>query len=130
MAGCFVALDDAGEIAGYYTLAATSIAFDALPAPLTKRLPCYPVIPAMLLGRLAVAIRYQGKGLGRALIADALIRTEGFGVGVYALIVDAKDARAAAFYERLGFSRIPDEARRMFLPMATALAALGSGKRS
>lgn len=126
MAGCFVSLDDRGAVAAFYTLAATSVAFDSLPAELTKRLPRYPVIPAMLLGRLAVATPRQGQGLGRALVADALLRTDRFGIGAFALIVDAKDARAAAFYAGLGFTRIPDEARRMFLPMVTGLQALAA----
>lgn len=124
IAGCFVAEDDDGEIVGFYTLAATSISFDALPAGLTKRLPRYPVIPAMLLGRLAVAVAHRGKGLGRALVADGLMRTDSFGIGAFALVVDAKDARAVAFYRKMGFAAIPDEARRMFLPVATALQAL------
>ncbi len=77
----------------------------------------------MLIGRLAVATKRQGQGLGlgRALIADAIIRTESFRIGAYALIVDAKDERASALYAANGFASIPDEARRMFLPMATAL---------
>jgi ribosomal protein S18 acetylase RimI-like enzyme len=130
MAGCFVALDDAGVVAGFYTLAATSVAFDSLPAELTKRLPRYPVIPAMLLGRLAVATECRGRGLGRALVADALMRTDGFGIGAFALIVDVKDARAAAFYQGLGFASIPDDARRMFLPIATALQVFKPSEKS
>lgn len=130
IAGCFVALDDDGVVAGFYTLAAASVAFDSLPADITRRLPRYPVIPAMLLGRLAVATQRQGQGLGRALVVDAIRRTDGFGIGAFVLIVDAKDARAAAFYQGLGFARIPDEKQRMFLPMATAMPALArSAKR-
>jgi GNAT superfamily N-acetyltransferase len=128
LAGCFVALDDAGQIAGYYTLAATSVAFDALPAELTRQLPRYPVIPATLVGRLAVARSYQGNGLGRALVADALLRTDSFGIGAFALVVDAKDERAVAFYRANGFSSIPDEARRMFLPLATAAPLLSQAR--
>lgn len=128
IAGCFIALTDANEIAGFYTLAATSVPFDALPADLTEKLPHYPVIPAMLLGRLAVASKYQGKGLGRALVADAVMRTVRFSVGAFALIVDAKDAGAMAFYEASGFASIPGEARRMFLPIATALQLM-EGKK-
>jgi GNAT superfamily N-acetyltransferase len=121
VAGCFVMLDDADEIAGFYTLAATSVPLNLLPKAVTKKLPRYPVLPAMLIGRLAVAMKRQGQGLGRALIADAIIRTEGFRIGAYALIVDAKDERACDFYAANGFASIPDEAQRMFLPMATAL---------
>lgn len=124
VAGCFIMLDEANEIVGFYTLAATSVPLNLLPASVTRKLPLYPVIPAMLIGRLAVAAKRQGQGVGRALIADAVIRTDRFRIGSYALIVDAKDERAAAFYAANGFARIPDEARRMFLPMATALQLL------
>lgn len=87
-------------------------------------MPLEPALPAMLIGRLAVASKYQGQGLGRALIADTAVRTNGFGIGAFALIVDAKDARAAGFYEANGFVAIPDEKRRMFLPMATAVRGM------
>ncbi len=126
VAGCFVALADKGEIAGFYTLAATSAPLDALPADIAKRLPRYPIVPAMLIGRLAVASRFQGQGLGRALVADAVIRTDGLGVGAFALIVDAKDEGGVAFYQANGFAPIPGEARRLFLPIATALQARSS----
>jgi GNAT superfamily N-acetyltransferase len=130
IAGCFVALDEASEVAGFYTLAATSVPLDSLPADLTKRLPRYPVVPAMLLGRLAIATKYQGKGLGRALVADALMRTDSFGIGAFALVVDAKDQRAITFYEAIGFTLIPDETRRMFMPIATASQAQARDKKS
>ncbi len=128
IAGCFIARTDTQEIAGFYTLAATSLPFDSLPADLTKKLPHYPVIPAMLMGRLAVPAKYQGKGLGRALVADAITRTVRFGIGAFALVVDAKDAGATAFYRNSGFAAIPDETRRMFLPIATALQLM-EGKK-
>jgi GNAT superfamily N-acetyltransferase len=125
VAGCFVALSDARAITGFYTLAATSVAVDKLPSDLTKRLPRYPLVPAVLMGRLAVAAEYQGQGLGRALIFDAAIRTDRLGIGAFAIIVDAKDDRAAGFYRANGFALIPGEARRLFVPMATALRGGG-----
>jgi len=129
VAGCFVALDDARAIVGFYTLAATSVAVDALPADLTKRLPRYPLVPAVLMGRLAVASEHQGKGLGRALIFDAAIRTDRLRIGAFAIIVDAKDDRAVAFYKSTGFALIPGESRRLFVPVATTLRGhSGSGK--
>ena len=123
VAGCFVALNDARTIVGFYTLAATAIAADALPSELTRRLPRYPLVPSVLVGRLAVALDYQGQGLGRALIFDAAIRTDRLGIGAFAIIVDAKDDRAASFYQSSGFALIPGEARRLFVPIATALRA-------
>jgi len=130
VAGCFVAIAENGGIAGFYTLAATHVPADALPPETTKKLPRYPVIPAMLLGRLAVASTYQGQGLGRALVADATIRTNSLGVGAFALIVDAKDETAVGFYEANGFTMIPNQKRRLFLPIATALEALAQAART
>jgi len=124
VAGCYVAVADDGDIAGFYTLAATHVPMDALPPETTKKLPRYPVVPAMLMGRLAVASKHQRHGLGRALVADAVIRTSSLGIGAFALIVDAKDKAAVAFYEASGFVAIPNEARRLLLPIATALEIL------
>jgi GNAT superfamily N-acetyltransferase len=121
VAGCFVALSDARSIVGFYTLAATSVAIDALPPDMTKRLPPYPLVPAVLMGRLAVAAPYQGQGLGKALIVDAAIRTDRFRIGAFAVIVDAKDDQAMAFYQSNGFALLPGETRRLFVPLTTLL---------
>lgn len=128
LAGCFVAIGAGEDIAGFYTLAATHVAIDALPTSVTKRLPRYPVVPAMLIGRLAVASKYQRHGLGGALVADAAIRTNGLGIEAFALIVDAKDKAAVNFYEANGFALLEGETRRLFLPMATALDACSRGR--
>jgi GNAT superfamily N-acetyltransferase len=78
IATCFVAVSvEAKEVAGFYTLTATSVALSALAADIIKKLPRYPVVPAALLGRLAVAQNYQGKGLGGVLLGDAVLRTRG-----------------------------------------------------
>jgi GNAT superfamily N-acetyltransferase len=68
---CFVALDTAGVIAGYYTLAAASLPLTELSADEKQRLPRYALLPAGIIGRLAVDQKYQGQGLGSALIIDA-----------------------------------------------------------
>jgi GNAT superfamily N-acetyltransferase len=117
----FVAVEvGANTIAGYYTLSATSYQKDALPAEQAKRLPHYPV-PAALLGRLAVDRSFKGRGLGAHLLMDALdrvlIATQA--LAVHALIVDARDEAAMAFYRKYGFIPFKDEALRLFLPMAT-----------
>ena len=91
---------------------------------MAKGLPRYPTVPAVLIGRLAVATANHGKGLGSALIADAIIRTDQLGIGAFAVIVDAKDERAAAFYRANGFLALPGEERRLCIPMETALRAL------
>ena len=111
---CFVAVDDKGEVAGFYTLAAASLPVDQLSAEREKRLPRYPVLPAVLLGRLAVSMAHQGKRLGAALIADALIRATQSEVMVYAMIVDAKDDQATRFYTNLAFEPSRDNPRRLF----------------
>lgn len=74
MAACFVALADRQRIAGYYTLASASLLLANLPATSTgKKLSRYPTIPAVRMGRLAVDQAFKGKGLGGALLADALV---------------------------------------------------------
>lgn len=124
VAACFVAVNDQGRIAGFYTLAAASVTLDALPDEIVKGLPRYSSVPAVLIGRLAVAIEQQGKGLGGALIADVVTRVDRLGIGAFAIIVDAKDERAAAFYAANGFLALPGEQRRLCIPMETALRAL------
>jgi len=69
----FVAVSIAAQdVAGYYTLTATSVALSSFSPEIVKKLPRYPVVPAVLLGRLAMARHYQGQGLGGILLADAL----------------------------------------------------------
>jgi predicted N-acetyltransferase YhbS len=114
---CFVAIDSDQRIAGFYTLAATSLAFDRLALERAKRLPRYPVVPAVLLGRLAVAVAHQGKGLGGVLVADAIQRATRSDVLGYAMVVDAKDDAAAAFYAHLGFERLAEDGRRLIRPI-------------
>jgi GNAT superfamily N-acetyltransferase len=122
---CFVAVDIASQnVVGFYTLTATSVALDALAPEITKRLPRYPLVPAALLGRLAVAASSQGKGLGAALLADAFLRVARVEMGVFAMLVDAKDEAAQRFYERYGFTLLVAEHRRRVLPIATALRAM------
>lgn len=106
VANCFVAVDAEGAIAGYYTICATSVVPAALLPTHTKKLPRYDSIPAVLLGRLAVAAKHQRKGLGAALVVDAWERAKRSEIAGYAILVDAKDEAAARFYERLGFERL------------------------
>ena len=120
IASCFVAVESAtGRVAGYYTLAATSIPAHDLPAESLKRLPRYPVLPAALIGRLAVDQRFHGQGLGGALLADAALRVLKSDVKAFAMIVEAKDDRAAEFYRAKGFRAFASRAATLFLPMAT-----------
>ena len=116
---CFVALDIQGRIAGYYTLASASVMLSELPDSLARKLPRYPSVPAVRMGRLAVDSDYRGTGLGGALLADALRRALSAEIAAYALVVDAKDASAADFYAHHGFMALPDQPRCLFLPLAT-----------
>jgi GNAT superfamily N-acetyltransferase len=114
----FVLYDaDAKRIAGYYTLAATGIQFDDLPAAMQKKLPRYPIVPAILLGRLAVDRRYQGQGLGAFLLVDALRRSLMNEIVAAAVVVDAKDDAARSFYEYHNFVSLAEQPLRLFLPM-------------
>ncbi|MGF1641462.1 MAG: GNAT family N-acetyltransferase [Rhodospirillales bacterium] len=120
----FVAIESGREeIFGYYTLCAGSVDQMALPQEIARRLPRYPV-PVAMLGRLAVATAHQGSGLGKVLVADACKRVlQASGdVAMMAVVGDAKDAAARRFYERFGFTLLPDSNRRMFLPMASLRA--------
>ena len=117
MAAPFVLLLPDGMIAGYYTLSATSVQLAELPAQTVRKLPRYPLVPATLLGRLAVDRRQQGKGYGRFLLADALYRAARSQVASFAVIVDAKDDGARRFYERESFLPLPDQPMKLFRPM-------------
>ncbi len=123
LTACFVAVDNRSEaIAGYYTLSATSMTLAEIPEDQAKRLPSYPHVPAALLGRLAISKDHNGKGLGGALLLDALQRSLHVDMAVYAMLVEAKDSAAQTFYEHHGFIVLPSESqhRRLMLPMATA----------
>jgi len=89
-----------------------------LPETTARRLPAYPLVPATLLGRLAVDRRHQGKGYGRFLLADACFRAVRSEIASFAMVVDAKDDGARGFYEREGFLGFPDQPMRLFRPMA------------
>lgn len=88
------------RIAGFYTLSALSVQLTNLPEDLRKRMPRYPDIPAILIGRLARALPYRGYGCGELLLVDALRRAgrASSEVAAFAVVVDAKTAEAAAFY--------------------------------
>ncbi|MCY7369061.1 MAG: GNAT family N-acetyltransferase [Chamaesiphon sp.] len=114
----FVLYDlESKRIAGYYTLAATGIQFEDLPETMRKKLPRYPIVPAILLGRLAVDERYQGQGIGSFLLVDALRRSLINEIVAAAVVVDAKDQTAQAFYKYHNFVSFAGQPLRLFLPM-------------
>jgi ribosomal protein S18 acetylase RimI-like enzyme len=122
VAACFVATTDEKRIAGYYTLASASLRLDDLPAKTVKKLPRYPTVPAVRMGRLAVDAGFKGQGLGGALLADALCRAARAEVAAYALMVDSKDDAATSFYLHHGFISLPESPGTLFLPLTTVQA--------
>lgn len=115
---CYVAMDAAvGRVAGYYTLAAGGVLLNDMPESLAKRLPRYPSVPVARLGRLAVDTAYRGQQLGAALLWDAALRASRAELGVFALVVDAKDAPVEAFYRHHGFALFGSAPRQLFLSL-------------
>ena len=116
----FIAWHNTSEtIAGYYTLSAVTVPFSDLDDDWRKKLPQYPSMPAVLVGRLAVDRYFQGYGLGPMRLADAAARTLQSDIGAHFLIVDAIGEVAGRFYRHLGFRYIPDSPERFFIPLKT-----------
>ena len=115
----FVAVSDEApaRILGFYALTACEILTDELPEDLAKKLPRK--TPVIRLGRLAVNRSVQGQGLGEHLLMDAIERARLVleHIGVHALVVDANDERAAAFYAKYGFRPLPNDPLRLVLPL-------------
>jgi GNAT superfamily N-acetyltransferase len=122
VARVFIAVPESNpkNLAGFFTLSAGSVNCSDLPESLAKKLPRYPV-PVALIGRLAVATDFQGKGLGSILLADACRKVAHASetLAVAGIVVDAKDVAAAAFYRHFGFLTLPGQPARLLLP-ATA----------
>ena len=113
--------ENSTAVVGYYTLSATGIRLGQLPQAVVQRLPAYPVVPATLLGRLAVDQRLRGTGLGEHLLLDALHRSwiASDNIASFAVLVDAKDEAARAFYLRYDFIPFQADMQRLYLPMHT-----------
>ena len=122
----YIALADE-EDAGYYTLVVGQVEHSDAPAPLSKGLARHPV-PIMLLARLAVATSWQGKGLGRGLLKDAMLRTLQAAdiAGIRAFAVHAKDDEARSFYERFDFTASPSDPYHLFRLLKDIRAAMKS----
>lgn len=122
LSACFVIRDGQTDlIKGYYTLSNNSIPLEVIPDEIRKKLPkSYKTIPTTLLGRLAIDHNYQGQGIGKLLLIDALKRSYELSksIGSFAVIVDPLDSEAERFYEKYGFIKLPDS-KKMFLPIKT-----------
>lgn len=106
------------RVRGYYTLSTLAIDLSELPEKLVRKLPKHP-IPAALIGRLAVDISEQGKGIGKLLLSDAIKRTLAVSgeIAIYAIVVDAINKEAESFYLQYGFARLASEGKRLYLPL-------------
>ena len=126
IANCYVAIDEVnGAVAGFYTLSAAGIPLGDLPETEVKRLPRYGSVPAIRIGRLAVDLRYQGRGLGTVMLVKAVDQSLRGEAAAFALMVDAKDDQAVAFYKRHGFISITSQGRTLYLPLAMAKQVMG-----
>jgi GNAT superfamily N-acetyltransferase len=110
---------------GYYTVSMAQILFSELPEDLKKGLPKYP-IPAMRIGKLAIDMQYQKKGLGSFLLRDALLRAIRISseIAIYCILVDALNEKAKNFYLKFGFIPFPATPLTLVLPLKTIIQAV------
>lgn len=115
---------DDGRVIAYYTLAAGAVSHDNAPGWAKRNMPN--PLPAIVLGRLAVDCKHQGKSLGQHLLREAMQRTleASAQIGARVLIVHAVDNEAINFYVAFGFRRFPTDSRTLFLPIETIVRAL------
>ena len=114
----FVMIMPDGAIGGFYTLSSTALRLGDLPEDIARRLPRYPLVRATLIGRLAIDSRYHGQGWGSFLFLDALYRCSRSEVVSFAVIVDAIDDEARAFYVHHSSLPLPDSPYRLFRRMS------------
>jgi predicted GNAT family N-acyltransferase len=121
VAAPFVLIDPSGTVMGYYTLSAYSVRLGELPEAIAKNLPRYPLLPATLLGRLAVSIACRGQHLGGFLLMDALYRSwkNTSQVASIGVVVEALDEDARAFYIHHEFRSLKDHPDKLFIAMST-----------
>jgi GNAT superfamily N-acetyltransferase len=111
-------LSRSGLVVGYHSLAVGAVEHDSAPRRVGQGLARH-AVPVMLLARLAVDRSAQGRGLGKALLKDAILRTAQAAdiAGIRALLVHAKDEEARAWYERFDFEPSPTDPFHLFLLM-------------
>ncbi len=118
---CFV-LCSGKEVIGYYSLSAGAISHEAAPKAMRRNMP--DPLPILLLGRLAVDKRYHNRGIGQALLRDALLRAVNVSgdAGVFALLVHALSEQAKQFYLSRGFVASPLQPMTLIMTIATVRA--------
>jgi GNAT superfamily N-acetyltransferase len=125
LATVFVLIEgQSAVVVGYYSLSSYAVLIADLPRDVQKRVGRYPLVPATLMGRLAVDAAHHGQGLGELLLIDALRRAAGatLSVASVGVIVDAIDATAESFYRHFDFQPVAGASNRLLLPMATIRA--------
>ena len=130
VAAVFVLTRDGKTIAGYYTLSQYAVDSGSVPEETMRNLglPKYRELPATLLGRLARSLAFKGQGIGELLLMSALKQALDHSrrIASMAVVVDAKDDPAKAFYRKYGFLELPDHPNRLFLPMKTVERMFGT----
>ena len=127
VATCFIAIENAtGIIAGYYTLSACHVYLSGLDDDTRRKLPKYPTVPAVRLGRLAIDTRFQGRKLGAAMLGNAAARAIKSEIATAIMVVDAKDEIAAAFYLHNGFLRDPMQPLKFYAELGRMAGWLGN----
>jgi GNAT superfamily N-acetyltransferase len=113
------------QVAGYYALAAGAIAIAEAPGRVRRNMP--DPIPMAVLGRLAIDQAWQGRGLGRLLLRDAILRTRQAAetIGIRGLLVHALSPAAKRFYESSGFRESPANPMTLMVTLPDAIAAIG-----
>ena len=108
-------------VLGYYTLVYGNISLEEAAKPIIEGITSRYPVPVMLLARWAVDKKEQGKGVGKALLKDAFLRTLQAAeiAGLRAMLVDAINDRMAQYYQNLGFSECPKNLRKLMMPIVT-----------
>jgi len=117
----FTAKDGPSTILAYYTLSSRELKFDQLPPEIAKKAGKYGYVGVTLLGRMAVAEKCKGTGLGALTLMNALDNSlaASKNVASWAVFVEAIDDAAANFYRKYGFIELPEDKHKLFLPMKT-----------
>jgi GNAT superfamily N-acetyltransferase len=120
---CFVT-SSSRSVIGFYCLSAGSVEHENVPSAIKRNMP--PLIPVLVLGRMAVDKQYQGHGIGGALLKDAMKRVvvAANDIGAAALLVHAIDREAVPFYVQYGFQAFPEGSLTLYLPIKTITAGL------
>ncbi|MGV0745251.1 GNAT family N-acetyltransferase [Mycolicibacterium sp. XJ870] len=118
---CFVTCHD-GRVVGFYSLAAAAVERSSTPGRVRRNMP--DPVPVILLSRLAIDHKEQGKGLGKHLLRDAITRAVEAAdlIGVRAMLVHALHGEARAFYAHFGFEQSPTDPLHLLLLMKDARA--------